>query len=164
MKISNTIAFGGLSVDALALYIQLGKLSEKTIVSEIYLREFIKVKNNQRISLNRLRIAKKELIELRLLEIKKVRNGSLNFYEWILKDENYQIKKHFNKSLTLLKSSNEKLSKALQNNVSSIDRNLTTEKTKNENSLYIETRTHARDNKFINNININNKEFIKKRI
>ncbi|MFX3626139.1 hypothetical protein [Campylobacter sp. LH-2024] len=40
-----------------------------------------------------------------------------------------------------------KLSKALQNNVSSIDRNLTTEKTKNENSLYIETRTHARDNK-----------------
>ncbi|MFX3626138.1 hypothetical protein [Campylobacter sp. LH-2024] len=85
LKISNTIAFGGLSVDALALYIQLGKLSEKTIVSEIYLREFIKVKNNQRISLNRLRIAKKELIELRLLEIKKVRNGSLNFYEWILK-------------------------------------------------------------------------------
>ncbi|MBZ7953007.1 hypothetical protein [Campylobacter molothri] len=162
LKISNTIAFGGLSVDALALYIQLGKLSEKTIVSEIYLREFIKVKNNQRISLNRLRIAKRELVELNLLEIKKVRNGSLNFYEWILKDENFQTKRHFNKSLTLLKSSNEKLSKALQNNVSSIDRNLTTEKTKNENSLYIETRTHARDNKFINNININNKEFIKK--
>ncbi|EHB2851768.1 hypothetical protein JYF24_001059 [Campylobacter coli] len=161
LKLSNTIAYGGLSVDALALYIQLAKLSEKTIVSEIYLREFIKVKNNQRMSLNRLRIAKKELIELRLLEIKKVRNGSLNFYEWILKDENYQVKKHFNKSLSLLKNSDEKLSKTLKNNASSIDRKLTTENEKNQNSLYIETRTHARDNKFINNININNK-FIKK--
>ncbi|HEF2991425.1 TPA: hypothetical protein R8820_000315 [Campylobacter coli] len=162
LKLSNTIAYGGLSVDALALYIQLAKLSEKTIVSEIYLREFIKVKNNQRMSLNRLRIAKKELIELRLLEIKKVRNGSLNFYEWILKDENYQIKKHFNKSLSLLKNSDEKLSKTLKNNASSIDRKLTTENEKNQNSLYIETRTHARDNKFINNININNNKFIKK--
>ncbi|ELR3662458.1 hypothetical protein QSD00_001312 [Campylobacter coli] len=162
LKLSNTIAYGGLSVDALALYIQLAKLSEKTIVSEIYLREFIKVKNNQRMSLNRLRIAKKELIELRLLEIKKVRNGSLNFYEWILKDENYQVKKHFNKSLSLLKNSDEKLSKALKNNASSIDRKLTTENEKNQNSLYIETRTHARDNKFINNININNNKFIKK--
>ncbi|ECP7041580.1 TPA: hypothetical protein ACX8MS_001087 [Campylobacter jejuni] len=162
LKLSNTIAYGGLSVDALALYIQLAKLSEKTIVSEIYLREFIKVKNNQRISLNRLRIAKKELIELRLLEIKKVRNGSLNFYEWILKDETYQVKKHFNKSLSLLKSGNEKLSKTLKNNASSIDRKLTTENEKNQNSLYIETRTHARDNKFINNININNNKFIKK--
>ncbi len=162
LKLSNTIAYGGLSVDALALYIQLAKLSEKTIVSEIYLREFIKVKNNQRMSLNRLRIAKKELIELRLLEIKKVRNGSLNFYEWILKDENYQVKKHFNKSLSLLKSSDEKLSKTLKNNASSIDRKLTTENEKNQNSLYIETRTHARDNKFINNININNNKFIKK--
>ncbi|EIK8741520.1 hypothetical protein LKU35_000155 [Campylobacter coli] len=162
LKLSNTIAYGGLSVDALALYIQLAKLSEKTIVSEIYLREFIKVKNNQRMSLNRLRIAKKELIELRLLEIKKVRNGSLNFYEWILKDENYQVKKHFNKSLSLLKNSDEKLSKTLKNNASSIDRKLTTENEKNQKSLYIETRTHARDNKFINNININNKEFIKK--
>ncbi|HDZ5094406.1 TPA: hypothetical protein RTH14_001678 [Campylobacter jejuni] len=160
LKLSNTIAYGGLSVDALALYIQLAKLSEKTIVSEIYLREFIKVKNNQRISLNRLRIAKKELIELRLLEIKKVRNGSLNFYEWILKDENYQIKKHFNKSLSLLKSSDEKLIKTLKNNTSSIDRKLTTENEKKENLHYIETRTHACDNKFINNIN--NKEFIKK--
>ncbi|ENL7069560.1 hypothetical protein AB5994_000388 [Campylobacter coli] len=162
LKLSNTIAYGGLSVDALALYIQLAKLSEKTIVSEIYLREFIKVKNNQRMSLNRLRIAKKELIELRLLEIKKVRNGSLNFYEWILKDENYQIKKHFNKSLSLLKNSDEKLSKTLKNNASSIDRKLTTENEKKQNSLYIETRTHARDNKFINNININNNKFIKK--
>ncbi|EDO7798754.1 hypothetical protein HIV61_000638 [Campylobacter coli] len=162
LKLSNTIAYGGLSVDALALYIQLAKLSEKTIVSEIYLREFIKVKNNQRMSLNRLRIAKKELIELRLLEIKKVRNGSLNFYEWILKDENYQVKKHFNKSLSLLKSSDEKLSKTLKNNTSSIDRKLTTENEKNQKSLYIETRTHARDNKFINNININNNKFIKK--
>ncbi|EIT5416587.1 hypothetical protein L7784_001279 [Campylobacter coli] len=162
LKLSNTIAYGGLSVDALALYIQLAKLSEKTIVSEIYLREFIKVKNNQRMSLNRLRIAKKELIELRLLEIKKVRNGSLNFYEWILKDENYQVKKHFNKALSLLKSGNEKLSKTLKNNASSIDRKLTTENEKNQNSLYIETRTHARDNKFINNININNNKFIKK--
>ncbi|EAJ9561729.1 hypothetical protein GTI79_03025 [Campylobacter coli] len=162
LKLSNTIAYGGLSVDALALYIQLAKLSEKTIVSEIYLREFIKVKNNQRISLNRLRIAKKELIELRLLEIKKVRNGSLNFYEWILKDENYQVKKHFNKSLSLLKNSDEKLSKTLKNNASSIDRKLTTENEKNQKSLYIETRTHARDNKFINNININNNKFIKK--
>ncbi|EDO7004715.1 hypothetical protein FWZ23_07025 [Campylobacter coli] len=162
LKLSNTIAYGGLSVDALALYIQLAKLSEKTIISEIYLREFIKVKNNQRMSLNRLRIAKKELIELRLLEIKKVRNGSLNFYEWILKDENYQVKKHFNKSLSLLKSGNEKLSKTLKNNASSIDRKLTTENEKNQNSLYIETRTHARDNKFINNININNNKFIKK--
>ncbi|EIU8205371.1 hypothetical protein L6M02_000629 [Campylobacter coli] len=162
LKLSNTIAYGGLSVDALALYIQLAKLSEKTIVSEIYLREFIKVKNNQRISLNRLRIAKKELIELRLLEIKKVRNGSLNFYEWILKDENYQIKKHFNKSLSLLKNSDEKLSKTLKNNASSIDRKLTTENEKKENLHYIETRTHARDNKFINNININNNKFIKK--
>ncbi|EGF1228637.1 hypothetical protein IB030_000096 [Campylobacter jejuni] len=162
LRLSNTIAYGGLSVDALALYIQLAKLSEKTIVSEIYLREFIKVKNNQRISLNRLRIAKKELIELRLLEIKKVRNGSLNFYEWILKDENYQVKKHFNKSLSLLKNSDEKLSKTLKNNTSSIDRKLTTENEKKENLHYIETRTHARDNKFINNININNKEFIKK--
>ncbi|EAL9330020.1 hypothetical protein DYX44_09195 [Campylobacter jejuni] len=162
LKLSNTIAYGGLSVDALALYIQLAKLSEKTIVSEIYLREFIKVKNNQRISLNRLRIAKKELIELRLLEIKKVRNGSLNFYEWILKDENYQVKKHFNKSLSLLKNSDEKLSKTLKNNTSSIDRKLTTENEKNQKSLYIETHTHARDNKFINNININNNKFIKK--
>lgn len=162
LKLSNTIAYGGLSVDALALYIQLAKLSEKTIVSEIYLREFIKVKNNQRMSLNRLRIAKKELIELRLLEIKKVRNGSLNFYEWILKDENYQVKKHFNKSLSLLKNSDEKLSKTLKNNASSIDRKLTTENEKNQNSLYIETRTHTRDNKFINNININNNKFIKK--
>ncbi|HGG0178746.1 TPA: hypothetical protein ACJE17_001118 [Campylobacter jejuni] len=162
LKLSNTIAYGGLSVDALALYIQLAKLSEKTIVSEIYLREFIKVKNNQRMSLNRLRIAKKELIELRLLEIKKVRNGSLNFYEWILKDETYQVKKHFNKSLSLLKSGNEKLSKTLKNNASSIDRKLTTENEKNQNFLYIETRTHARDNKFINNININNNKFIKK--
>ncbi|EAL0952796.1 hypothetical protein B6647_04665, partial [Campylobacter coli] len=141
---------------------QLAKLSEKTIVSEIYLREFIKVKNNQRMSLNRLRIAKKELIELRLLEIKKVRNGSLNFYEWILKDENYQVKKHFNKSLSLLKNSDEKLSKTLKNNASSIDRKLTTENEKKENLHYIETRTHARDNKFINNININNNKFIKK--
>ncbi|ELO9801098.1 hypothetical protein R1N08_001549 [Campylobacter coli] len=164
LKLSNTIAYGGLSVDALALYIRLAKLSEKTIVSEIYLREFIKVKNNQRMSLNRLRIAKKELIELRLLEIKKVRNGSLNFYEWILKDENYQAKKHFNKSLSLLKNSDEKLSKTLKNNASSIDRKLTTENEKNQNFLYIETRTHARDNKFINNININinNNKFIKK--
>ncbi|EOW9650223.1 hypothetical protein ACP5PE_001157 [Campylobacter jejuni] len=162
LKLSNTIAYGGLSVDALALYIQLAKLSEKTIVSEIYLREFIKVKNNQRISLNRLRIAKKELIELRLLEIKKVRNGSLNFYEWILKDENYQVKKHFNKSLSLLKNSDEKPSKTLKNNTSSIDRKLTTENEKKENLHYIETRTHARDNKFINNININNNKFIKK--
>lgn len=162
LKLSNTIAYGGLSVDALVLYIQLAKLSEKTIVSEIYLREFIKVKNNQRMSLNRLRIAKKELIELRLLEIKKVRNGSLNFYEWILKDENYQVKKHFNKSLSLLKNSDEKLSKTLKNNASSIDRKLTTENEKKENLHYIETRTHARDNKFINNININNNKFIKK--
>ncbi|EKH9398433.1 hypothetical protein PAM69_001027 [Campylobacter jejuni] len=162
LKLSNTIAYGGLSVDALALYIQLAKLSEKTIVSEIYLREFIKVKNNQRISLNRLRIAKKELIELRLLEIKKIRNGSLNFYEWILKDETYQVKKHFNKSLSLLKSSDEKLSKTLKNNTSSIDRKLTTENEKKENLHYIETHTHARDNKFINNININNNKFIKK--
>ncbi|BDL82281.1 hypothetical protein CLP27_02060 [Campylobacter jejuni] len=162
LKLSNTIAYGGLSVDALALYIQLAKLSEKTIVSEIYLREFIKVKNNQRISLNRLRIAKKELIELRLLEIKKVRNGSLNFYEWILKDENYQVKKHFNKSLSLLKNSDEKLSKTLKNNTSSIDRKLTTENEKKENLHYIKTHTHARDNKFINNININNNKFIKK--
>ncbi|RTI63636.1 hypothetical protein [Campylobacter jejuni] len=162
LKLSNTIAYGGLSVDALALYIQLAKLSEKTIISEIYLREFIKVKNNQRISLNRLRIAKKELIELRFLEIKKVRNGSLNFYEWILKDENYQVKKHFNKSLSLLKNSDEKLSKTLKNNTSSIDRKLTTENEKKENLHYIETRTHARDNKFINNININNNKFIKK--
>ncbi|HEB9278309.1 hypothetical protein [Campylobacter jejuni] len=162
LKLSNTIAYGGLSVDALALYIQLAKLSEKTIISEIYLREFIKVKNNQRISLNRLRIAKKELIELRLLEIKKVRNGSLNFYEWILKDENYQVKKHFNKSLSLLKNSDEKLSKILKDNTSSIDRKLTTENEKKENLHYIETRTHAHDNKFINNININNNKFIKK--
>ncbi|ECB9848698.1 hypothetical protein FLR36_05770 [Campylobacter jejuni] len=162
LKLSNTIAYGGLSVDALALYIQLAKLSEKTIISEIYLREFIKVKNNQRMSLNRLRIAKKELIELRLLEIKKVRNGSLNFYEWILKDENYQIKKHFNKALSLLKNSDEKLSKTLKNNTSSIDRKSTTENEKKENLHYIETRTHARDNKFINNININNNKFIKK--
>lgn len=162
LKLSNTIAYGGLSVDALALYIQLAKLSEKTIVSEIYLREFIKVKNNQRMSLNRLRIAKKELIELRLLEIKKVRNGSLNFYEWILKDENYQVKKHFNKSLSLLKNSDEKLSKTLKNNTSSIDRKLTTENEKKENLHYIETHTHVRDNKFINNININNNKFIKK--
>ncbi|MGQ2604145.1 hypothetical protein ACT6BF_01275 [Campylobacter jejuni] len=162
LKLSNTIAYGGLSVDALALYIQLAKLSEKTIISEIYLREFIKVKNNQRMSLNRLRIAKKELIELRLLEIKKVRNGSLNFYEWILKDENYQVKKHFNKSLSLLKNSDEKLSKTLKNNTSSIDRKLTTENEKKENLHYIETHTHAHDNKFINNININNNKFIKK--
>ncbi|EKH9455991.1 hypothetical protein PAM48_001225, partial [Campylobacter jejuni] len=80
----------------------------------------------------------------------------------ILKDENYQVKKHFNKSLSLLKNSDEKLSKTLKNNASSIDRKLTTENEKNQKSLYIETRTHARDNKFINNININNNKFIKK--
>ncbi|EJJ1622235.1 hypothetical protein NIP11_002000, partial [Campylobacter coli] len=84
------------------------------------------------------------------------------FYEWILKDENYQVKKHFNKSLSLLKNSDEKLSKTLKNNASSIDRKLTTENEKKENLHYIETRTHARDNKFINNININNNKFIKK--
>ncbi|EAI0591354.1 hypothetical protein E0175_04960, partial [Campylobacter jejuni] len=81
---------------------------------------------------------------------------------WILKDENYQVKKHFNKSLSLLKNSDEKLSKTLKNNTSSIDRKLTTENEKKENLHYIETRTHARDNKFINNININNNKFIKK--
>ncbi|ELQ4064923.1 hypothetical protein QSL88_001797, partial [Campylobacter coli] len=70
--------------------------------------------------------------------------------------------KHFNKSLSLLKNSDEKLSKTLKNNASSIDRKLTTENEKKQNSLYIETRTHARDNKFINNININNNKFIKK--
>ncbi|RQD66691.1 hypothetical protein DZC71_06990 [Campylobacter hepaticus] len=160
LKLSNTIAYGGLSVDALSLYIQLAKLSEKTLVSEIYLREFIKVKNNQRMSLNRLRTAKKELIELKLLEIKKVRKGSLNFYEWILKDENYQVKKHFNKSLTLLKNSDEKLSKTLKNNASSIDTISTAQSQKSQNSLYIDTRACVRVNKFINNIN--NKEFIKK--
>ncbi|EOH1990409.1 hypothetical protein ACLWQP_001366, partial [Campylobacter jejuni] len=83
-------------------------------------------------------------------------------YEWILKDENYQVKKHFNKSLSLLKNSDEKLSKTLKNNTSSIDRKLTTENEKKENLHYIETHTHARDNKFINNININNNKFIKK--
>ncbi|EAB5291000.1 hypothetical protein EGR62_08520, partial [Campylobacter jejuni] len=59
--------------------------------------------------------------------------------------------------------SDEKLSKTLKNNTSSIDRKLTTENEKKENLHYIETRTHARDNKFINNININiNNKFIKK--
>ncbi|EAH6694930.1 hypothetical protein EJC86_07770 [Campylobacter coli] len=151
LKLSNTIAYGGLSVDALALYIQLAKLSEKTIVSEIYLREFIKVKNNQRMSLNRLRIAKKELIELRLLEIKKVRNGSLNFYEWILKDETYQVKKHFNKSLSLLKSSDEKLSKTLKNNTSSIDRKLTTENEKKENLENLKNNQEKKERVFNQN-------------
>ncbi|MFQ6341965.1 hypothetical protein [Campylobacter sp. VTCC 70190] len=64
------------------------------------------------------------------MEIKKVRKGSLNFYEWILKDENENIKRHFNQALTLLKSSDEKLSKTLKNNASSIDRKLTTENEK----------------------------------
>ncbi|EEP3627122.1 hypothetical protein HB584_001646, partial [Campylobacter jejuni] len=54
------------------------------------------------------------------------------------------------------------LSKTLKNNTSSIDRKLTTENEKKENLHYIETHTHARDNKFINNININNNKFIKK--
>ncbi|EOI9873559.1 hypothetical protein ACMYIW_001221, partial [Campylobacter jejuni] len=52
--------------------------------------------------------------------------------------------------------------KTLKNNTSSIDRKLTTENEKKENLHYIETHTHARDNKFINNININNNKFIKK--
>ncbi|ECL1899200.1 hypothetical protein FR564_07995, partial [Campylobacter jejuni] len=60
------------------------------------------------------------------------------------------------------KNSDEKLSKTLKNNTSSIDRKLTTENEKKENLHYIETHTHARDNKFINNININNNKFIKK--
>lgn len=60
----------------------------------------------------------------------------------------------------MLKNSDEKLSKTLKNNTSSIDRKSTTENEKKENLHYIETRTHAHDNKFINNIN--NKEFIKK--
>ncbi|WP_348518099.1 hypothetical protein [Campylobacter sp. CCS1377] len=159
LKLSNTIVYGGLSVDALALYIQLAKLSEKTIISEIYLREFIKVKDDKRISLNRLRTAKRELTQLNLLEINKKRNGSLNFYEWILKDEKGEIKRHFNKALTLLKNSDENLSKALKNNALSIDRKLTTDEIKNQNSLYKDTHTHTRDNKFINN-NINNNKFI----
>ncbi|CAM4048971.1 hypothetical protein GC030_07150 [Campylobacter hepaticus] len=163
LKLSNTIAYGGLSVDALSLYIQLAKLSEKTLVSEIYLREFIKVKNNQRMSLNRLRTAKKELIELKLLEIKKVRKGSLNFYEWILKDENYQVKKHFNKSLTLLKNSDEKLSKTLKNNASSIDTISTPQSQKSQNSLYIDTRACVRANN-INNINNINKKVKKENV
>ena len=97
VKISNTIAFSSLSIDGLALYIHLSKFSEKILITELYLREFIKVKENMRMSLLRVRRAKKELIKYNLLEIKKRRDKSLNVYEWILKDEFGNVKKHFNK-------------------------------------------------------------------
>ncbi|CAM4034507.1 hypothetical protein [Campylobacter armoricus] len=160
-KVANTIFYGGLSMDALALYLQLKRMSEKTLVSEMYLRELILIKKDTRISLQRLRLAKDELIHFNLLQIKKTNHHRFN-YEWILKDENNEIIKHFNKTEYKLKSADENLNKTFKNNTSSVVGNLNTEKEKNENSLYIETRTHASDNKFINNININNKEFIKK--
>ncbi|MCV3451211.1 hypothetical protein L8W58_06400 [Campylobacter lari] len=155
-KVANTIFYGGLSTDALALYLQLKRMSEKTLVSEIYLRELILIKKDTRISLQRLRLAKDELINFNLLQIKKTNHHRFN-YEWILKDENNEIIKHFNKTEYKLKSADKKPSKIFKNNTSSVVGNLNTEKEKNENSLYIETRTHAYKE---NNININNNKFI----
>ncbi|MBT0822464.1 hypothetical protein KJQ64_06855 [Campylobacter lari] len=155
-KVANTIFYGGLSMDALALYLQLKRMSEKTLVSEIYLRELILIKKDTRISLQRLRLAKDELINFNLLQIKKTNHHRFN-YEWILKDENNEIIKHFNKTEYKLKSADKKPSKIFKNNTSSVVGNLNTEKEKNENSLYIETRTHAYKE---NNININNNKFI----
>lgn len=155
-KVANTIFYGGLSMDALALYLQLKRMSEKTLVSEIYLRELILIKKDTRISLQRLRLAKDELINFNLLQIKKTNYHRFN-YEWILKDENNEIIKHFNKTEYKLKSADKKPSKIFKNNTSSVVGNLNTEKEKNENSLYIETRTHAYKE---NNININNNKFI----
>ncbi|MCW0240733.1 hypothetical protein [Campylobacter lari] len=156
-KVANTIFYGGLSMDALALYLQLKRMSEKTLVSEIYLRELILIKKDTRISLQRLRVAKRELIDFDLLQIDKVRKGSLNFFEWILFDENKNIIKHFNKTEYKLKLEDKNLSKVAENNTLSIDTKMTIEKEKNENSLYIETRTHAYKE---NNININNNKFV----
>ena len=99
LKLSNTIAYSNLSIDALVLYITLAKLSEKKQVSEFYLREWIKVKEDKKMPIPRLRKAKNELIKYNLLEIKKVRNKNLISYEWLLKDENENLKKHFNKNL-----------------------------------------------------------------
>ncbi|MCV3486106.1 hypothetical protein [Campylobacter sp. CNRCH_2014_2452] len=155
-KVANTIFYGGLSMDALALYLQLKRMSEKTLVSEIYLRELILIKKDTRISLQRLRLAKDELINFNLLQIKKTNYHRFN-YEWILKDENNEIIKHFNKTEYKLKSADKKPSKIFKNNTYSVVGNLNTEKEKNENSLYIETRTHAYKE---NNININNNKFI----
>ncbi|EGK8088996.1 hypothetical protein IO411_000632 [Campylobacter lari] len=155
-KVANTIFYGGLSMDALALYLQLKRMSEKTLVSEFYLRELILIKKDTRISLQRLRLAKDELINFNLLQIKKTNYHRFN-YEWILKDENNEIIKHFNKTEYKLKSADKKPSKIFKNNTSSVVGNLNTEKEKNENSLYIETRTHAYKE---NNININNNKFI----
>lgn len=155
-KVANTIFYGGLSMDALALYLQLKRMSEKTLVSEIYLRELILIKKDTRISLQRLRLAKDELINFNLLQIKKTNHHRFN-YEWILKDENNEIIKHFNKTEYKLKSADKKPSKIFKNNTSSVVGNLNTEKEKNENSLYIETHTHAYKE---NNININNNKFI----
>ncbi|HEC1751409.1 TPA: hypothetical protein R1712_000922 [Campylobacter lari] len=155
-KVANTIFYGGLSMDALALYLQLKRMSEKTLVSEIYLRELILIKKDTRISLQRLRLAKDELINFNLLQIKKTNHHRFN-YEWILKDENNEIIKHFNKTEYKLKSADKKPSKIFKNNTSSVVGNLNTEKEKKENSLYIETRTHAYKE---NNININNNKFI----
>ncbi|MCV3424518.1 hypothetical protein [Campylobacter sp. IFREMER_LSEM_CL1085] len=155
-KVANTIFYGGLSMDALALYLQLKRMSEKTLVSEIYLRELILIKKDTRISLQRLRLAKDELINFNLLQIKKTNHHRFN-YEWILKDENNEIIKHFNKTEYKLKSADKKPSKIFKNNTSSVVGNLNTEKEKNENSLYIETRTHAYKE---NNISINNNKFI----
>lgn len=155
-KVANTIFYGGLSMDALALYLQLKRMSEKTLVSEIYLRELILIKKDTRISLQRLRLAKDELINFNLLQIKKTNHHRFN-YEWILKDENNEIIKHFNKTEYKLKSADKKPSKIFKNNTSSVVGNLNTEEEKNENSLYIETRTHAYKE---NNININNNKFI----
>ncbi|WP_257939467.1 hypothetical protein [Campylobacter lari] len=155
-KVANTIFYGGLSMDALALYLQLKRMSEKTLVSEIYLRELILIKKDTRISLQRLRLAKDELINFNLLQIKKTNHHRFN-YEWILKDENNEIIKHFNKTEYKLKSADKKPSKIFKNNTSSVVGNLNTEKEKNENSLYIETRTYAYKE---NNININNNKFI----
>ncbi|MCV3442880.1 hypothetical protein L8W64_02745 [Campylobacter sp. IFREMER_LSEM_CL1097] len=156
-KVANTIFYGGLSMDALALYLQLKRMSEKTLVSEIYLRELILIKKDTRISLQRLRLAKDELINFNLLQIKKTNHHRFN-YEWILKDENNEIIKHFNKTEYKLKSADKKPSKIFKNNTSSVVGNLNTEKEKNENSLYKENNININNNKFINLENLENKE------
>ncbi|MBF7046564.1 hypothetical protein IY804_00475 [Campylobacter volucris] len=127
---------------ALALYLQLKRMGEKTLVSEIYLRELILIKKDTRISLQRLRLAKDELIKFNLLQIKKTNHHRFN-YEWILKDENNEIIKHFNKTEYELKSADKKSSKTFKNNTSSVVGNLNTEKEKNEKSLYYRNM-HAR--------------------
>lgn len=96
-RISNTIARNpNLSVDAKWLYSFLAGFSESIKISDEYIRRFIIVNNNNPISVQRLRKAKSQLINSRLLKIKKTNYHRIN-YEWILMNEKADVIKHFNK-------------------------------------------------------------------